>query len=528
MNGLMVLSYALSDAGADDGGFAVVPGSHKANLPVPKRFISLEETGPWVVRVPVQAGDAILFSEACTHGTWPWRAKHERRSLLYKYAPGHTAWAAPYPVARRRAADRLPRAAAADSRAAVRRARARRVRRRLPQRRAVTLARSTRADVTRAETSCAASAHGPTRISTSPGSNTGSRSTPKNRSSAAGSRNRAMPVSPGSSAIFVTPLSSSVGRATLATRSRTNRNTVSSAARAPSFVTSTDTSIASPSRRALRADAQIRVDEPAVREAEAERKERRVRRVEIFAREVVLRILRPAGIALTVEQRNLPERARPRDRRSARRRHAARQHVGDRVTRLGAGEPRDEQRVGPLREPRNDQRPAAEQHDDDRYFVRARALEHRLGERALLAGQLGVGAATPLRRSSRPPRRGTARRRPSRSHTSSTAAAMPERSAPAIVTPSACTTCAFGSASRSPASTRDARLFVARRGPRAAHLAPRVGQRPDHADAAQRLRRSGNVSPAFFASTSDFAPTSRASRRRAAIVSAVSAIVPRR
>jgi hypothetical protein len=98
MNGLTVVSYALSDAGADDGGFAVVPGSHKANFPVPKRFISLEETGPWVLRVPVQAGDAIIFSEACTHGTWPWRAKHERRSLLYKFAPGHMAWASPYPT----------------------------------------------------------------------------------------------------------------------------------------------------------------------------------------------------------------------------------------------------------------------------------------------------------------------------------------------------------------------------------------------------------------------------------------------
>jgi hypothetical protein len=98
LNGLVVMSYALSDASAEDGGFAVVPGSHKANLPVPRRFVELEETGPWIVRVPVQAGDVILFSEACTHGTWPWRAKHERRSLLYKYAPGHVAWASPYPT----------------------------------------------------------------------------------------------------------------------------------------------------------------------------------------------------------------------------------------------------------------------------------------------------------------------------------------------------------------------------------------------------------------------------------------------
>jgi ectoine hydroxylase-related dioxygenase (phytanoyl-CoA dioxygenase family) len=93
------VSYALTDAGAADGGFAVVPGSHKANFPVPRRFVLLEETGPWVARVPVEAGDAIIFSEACTHGTWPWRARHERRSLLYKFAPGHMAWAAPHPSA---------------------------------------------------------------------------------------------------------------------------------------------------------------------------------------------------------------------------------------------------------------------------------------------------------------------------------------------------------------------------------------------------------------------------------------------
>jgi ectoine hydroxylase-related dioxygenase (phytanoyl-CoA dioxygenase family) len=98
MNGLIVMSYALTDAGADDGGFAVVPGSHKANFAVPKRYISLEETGPWAARVPVQAGDVIIFSEACTHGTWPWRAQHERRSLLYKFCPGHMAWASPYPT----------------------------------------------------------------------------------------------------------------------------------------------------------------------------------------------------------------------------------------------------------------------------------------------------------------------------------------------------------------------------------------------------------------------------------------------
>ena len=102
--------------------------------------------------------------------------------------------------------------------------------------------------ISRDDASCAGSAYGPTRISTSPGSNTGRRSKPRKRSSAAGSFSRAVPVSPGFSTTFVTPFSSSVGRATLATRSRTNRNTVSSAARAPAFVTSTETSITSSTR----------------------------------------------------------------------------------------------------------------------------------------------------------------------------------------------------------------------------------------------------------------------------------------
>ena len=97
LNGLVVLSFALSDAGPNDGGFAVVPGSHKANFRVPQPFILFEKTGPWVLRVPVEKGDVIIFSEACTHGTWPWRAKHERRNLLYKFAPGHSTWASPYP-----------------------------------------------------------------------------------------------------------------------------------------------------------------------------------------------------------------------------------------------------------------------------------------------------------------------------------------------------------------------------------------------------------------------------------------------
>jgi hypothetical protein len=33
-----------------------------------------------------------LFSEAIMHGTAPWKADHERRTLLYKYCVSHMAW----------------------------------------------------------------------------------------------------------------------------------------------------------------------------------------------------------------------------------------------------------------------------------------------------------------------------------------------------------------------------------------------------------------------------------------------------
>ena len=38
----------------------------------------------------------LADTEALIHGTMPWTADHERRALLYKYSPGHSAWAQTY------------------------------------------------------------------------------------------------------------------------------------------------------------------------------------------------------------------------------------------------------------------------------------------------------------------------------------------------------------------------------------------------------------------------------------------------
>ena len=94
--GLTVVAYALCDVGPDDGGFVVVPGSHKSDFPRPDSFLDPENCGPLLRRIPHRAGSAIIFTEALTHGTLPWTAEHERRALLYRYTPGNMAFVGRY------------------------------------------------------------------------------------------------------------------------------------------------------------------------------------------------------------------------------------------------------------------------------------------------------------------------------------------------------------------------------------------------------------------------------------------------
>ena len=91
--GLTVVEYLLADEGPGDGGVAVVPGSHKANLSCPRSMCHWERYQEHVVEVQGQAGDAIVFTETLTHGTLPWSGKHQRRALLYKFSPSFQAFA---------------------------------------------------------------------------------------------------------------------------------------------------------------------------------------------------------------------------------------------------------------------------------------------------------------------------------------------------------------------------------------------------------------------------------------------------
>lgn len=92
VQGFVVVSWSLTDAGPGLGGFCCIPGSHKTDYRLPRSIQEAGEDSPLVVIPEAPAGSAVLFTEALTHGTADWHAPHQRRTLLYKYCLSHMAW----------------------------------------------------------------------------------------------------------------------------------------------------------------------------------------------------------------------------------------------------------------------------------------------------------------------------------------------------------------------------------------------------------------------------------------------------
>lgn len=90
----VTVAWQLSDVNEGDGGFAVVPGSHKSQEQAPQGIRSVEDDMGLVVQPAMNAGDVLFFAETATHGALPWTASHQRRSVLYKYASRDAARAA--------------------------------------------------------------------------------------------------------------------------------------------------------------------------------------------------------------------------------------------------------------------------------------------------------------------------------------------------------------------------------------------------------------------------------------------------
>jgi ectoine hydroxylase-related dioxygenase (phytanoyl-CoA dioxygenase family) len=95
-SGLAVAAINLRDVGPEDGGFAAVPGSHKANYALPEEWKDLERMQPFVRRVTGPAGTVVVFTEALSHGTLPWTGAGERRTIFLKFSPYPLSWHATY------------------------------------------------------------------------------------------------------------------------------------------------------------------------------------------------------------------------------------------------------------------------------------------------------------------------------------------------------------------------------------------------------------------------------------------------
>ncbi len=86
--GMTNMAVQLTDVEPGDGGFACLPGSHKANFPCPDDIRLYHTHQDRIVTPSAKAGDAILFVECLMHGALPWTAKHQRRAVIIRYNSG--------------------------------------------------------------------------------------------------------------------------------------------------------------------------------------------------------------------------------------------------------------------------------------------------------------------------------------------------------------------------------------------------------------------------------------------------------
>lgn len=93
---LLGCNVMLSDHNAGDGGFCVVPGSHKSNFKMPAGMVDGELYSEFIVQPETKAGDVVLFSEGTVHGAKAWTANHPRRACLYRFAPATSAYGRSY------------------------------------------------------------------------------------------------------------------------------------------------------------------------------------------------------------------------------------------------------------------------------------------------------------------------------------------------------------------------------------------------------------------------------------------------
>jgi len=80
--------FPLCNNTENDGGFAVIPGSHKSNFERP--FDNNPKNNLNILKhVDAKPGDAVIFTEALAHGSLINKTNKTRRILSYCYSVGY-------------------------------------------------------------------------------------------------------------------------------------------------------------------------------------------------------------------------------------------------------------------------------------------------------------------------------------------------------------------------------------------------------------------------------------------------------
>lgn len=94
---LLGCNVMLTDHNSGDGGFCVVPGSHKSNFKMPDGMVNGEKYAEFIQQPATKAGDVVLFSEGTVHGAMAWTPENrQRRVCLYRFAPATNVYGRSY------------------------------------------------------------------------------------------------------------------------------------------------------------------------------------------------------------------------------------------------------------------------------------------------------------------------------------------------------------------------------------------------------------------------------------------------
>lgn len=77
--------WALADVNEGDGGFVLIPASHRNYVETPRDVLTGADDMGLIVQPSLKAGDLLLCAESTLHGIRPWKGEGPQRLLTYGY-----------------------------------------------------------------------------------------------------------------------------------------------------------------------------------------------------------------------------------------------------------------------------------------------------------------------------------------------------------------------------------------------------------------------------------------------------------